>query len=48
MNQKIEEMIDTTTVCQVCGETIDDAGDQALSDCCSDQWVNARINDSYF
>jgi hypothetical protein len=48
MSQKIEEMNDKIFVCQVCGETIDDAGDHALSVCCSDQWVNARINDSYF
>jgi hypothetical protein len=48
MNQKIEEMTGMMVVCQVCGETIDDAGEQALGNCCSDQWVNARINDSYF
>lgn len=48
MNQKKDEMYETVAVCQVCGEPIDDTGDQALSECCSDQWVNTRINDSYF
>ncbi|SIS62390.1 hypothetical protein SAMN05421790_103143 [Kroppenstedtia eburnea] len=37
----------TQDVCPVCGSTIEDNREVALSECCSNHWVKQQIDNCY-